>query len=93
MAEGDNWRWPPWLQDVTNVMSRVAVPEAGGWMYQFRHNEVYTHVFAPDMAVWAEAIAEAIARPKNTAVALVSIFEQARDIKQPVPGSGGSASR
>lgn len=81
----DSWRWPGWTPDITTLVSKTEVPEAGGWIYRFRTDSNFTHVFVPDLALWAETIAESIARPKNTPVSVFSNLTAARDIKQPVP--------
>lgn len=84
MAE---WRWPPWSPDAYNLAARVEVPEAGGWVYKYRdgYDSTYSHVFVPNLQMWADRIAASIARPKNTPVSVSLDLEAVSHVKQPVP--------
>lgn len=65
------WLWPDWHQDKSGAARRVEIPKAGGWIYQFRSGDaVYSHVFVPDMATWANAIAASLTPNKPVSVAL-----------------------
>lgn len=66
-----DWLWPDWHSDRSGSARRVEIPEAGGWMYQFRGGDaIYSHVFVPDMAKWTIAIATAVNSDKPIAVIL-----------------------
>lgn len=66
-----DWFWPDWHQDRSGVARRVEIPEAGGWMYQFRSGDAaYNHVFVPNMTTWANAIAAALDQNRPVSVAL-----------------------
>ena len=81
------WRLPTWWPDVDNRNAKVAIPEAGGWMYRFRDpfTGLTSHVFVPDMTAWSNSIANAIAAPKNAPVAIYLNLSAVRHAKQPVP--------
>jgi hypothetical protein len=82
------WVFPPWWKDKSSLVGKVNIPEAGGWMYQFRDSAgLFSHVFVPDLSSWANAIAYAISPPKNVPVAVVSDFASATHRKQSVPDS------
>lgn len=56
---------------LSGSVGHVEMPEAGGWMYMFRSGDTsYSHVFVPNMSVWADAIAAAMS-PKSEPVALL----------------------
>jgi len=83
------WRLPPWWRDVENLNAKVALPEAGGWIYRFRDQftGLTSQVFVPDMTAWANAIANAIAAPKTAPVAVHLNLAAVTHVKQPVPGN------
>lgn len=81
-----NWRQPDWDHDARNLVARTEIPEAGGWIYRYRDsNSLYSHVFVPDVQVWATAISNAMGAPKTTVVSVVSNLAAATHKKQPVP--------
>lgn len=81
------WRLPTWWPDVNNQNAKVAIPEAGGWIYRFRDQftGLTTQVFVPDMTAWANAIANAIAAPKTQPVAVYLNLAAVKHQPQPKP--------
>jgi hypothetical protein len=76
------WQWAPWSADRSNTVSRVWLPEAGGWLYRFRNPEgLYTSTFVPELSVWVAAFNA----PPNAPVAVFSNLSAATTIKQPIP--------
>jgi hypothetical protein len=82
-----SWRQPDWDRDEANIVARMAVPTSGGFVYRIRDGEGSSYVWAPDLQVWSEAIAQAVSA-KPRVVAIVSDFAAATHKKQPVPGAG-----
>lgn len=86
MLRDSDWQWPDWHFDSSNAVSKVELPESGGWLLKFRSGEgAYTHVFAPDLAKWTEAIAIAMATAKNAPIEVFLDLDSATSEKQPNP--------
>lgn len=82
----DNWLWPSFQFDTSSAVSKVEVPESGGWILKFRGGDgSYSHVFAPNLATWTAAIAQAIATAKNAPIEVASDFDVATHDKQTPP--------
>lgn len=84
------WLWPDWHPDRSGIAKKVEIPEAGGWMYQFRAGDgVWTNVFVPNLAAWADAIAAVVAKGGKAAVSLDLDLDHVSHTKQARPGSKG----
>ena len=82
-----SWRWGGWTKDLTGKAARIEWPEGGGWIYEIQdQNAQFSHVFVPNMAVWADAIARAIAAPKDGPAGIVLDVAHGTKKPQPVPG-------
>lgn len=89
--EFPDWLFPDWQPDRTGAVNRTPLPESGGWMLKFRDGlGMFSHVFVPDVQVWADRIAASIAASKDAPVAVVANLDAATHRSQPVPKKRGS---
>lgn len=83
-----SWRYRGWDQDETNAARRSFDADTGGWFYQFRDpNGAFSHVWAPSLDIWANAIGQGVvnAQAARVPVEIALDVARVRHAKQPRP--------
>ena len=82
------WPFRMWEPDQSNLPFQRYDTDTGGWFYRFYdRNGAYTHVWAPNIRVWAAAIGKGMVDAQRAAlpVAIIPDTARIRREKQPVP--------
>ena len=84
-----SWLFQQWERDVESRAQRIYDPDSGGWFVMVRDgNSAFSTIWKPDLAIWANAIGQAVVTAEKALVpvAVALDISRVRHAKQPRPG-------